>query len=97
MKAGLKLDTAQTTIYTVPQNATEALVFNIVNTDTTNTVSVTLLVSDDGTTWHEIFLADLQPKSTVQITNIVLNAGDQIAGFASIAGVVSVVITGVRR
>lgn len=98
MKAGAKLGTTQSTLYTVPTGTVEALTFNIANTDANNTVEVTLLASSDGgTTWHEFFKADVQPKSTVQITGNVFDGDDQIAGVAGTANVVSVVITGVGR
>ncbi len=98
MKAAAKLTTTQTTLYTVPTGATEALSVNLVNTDAANPVTVTLLASNDGgTTWYELFKAELQPNSTVQLTGLVLDGEDQIAGTASVDNVVSVVITGVAR
>ena len=98
MKALAKLTTTQATLYTIPTGSTEALSVNLVNTDVTNAVTVTLLASNDGgTTWYELFQAELQPNSTVQLTGLVLDGGDQIAGTASLDNVVSVVITGVAR
>ena len=98
MKAVTKLGTAQTTIYTVPTGNTEALTITLVNTDPSNTIEATLLVSNDGgTTWYELFKSDLQPKSAVQLTGLVFDGDDQIAGVASVANVISAVVTGVGR
>lgn len=95
MKAGAKLTTTQTDIYTANQK--EAVSIFVVNTDASNSVNVTLLISGDGgATYHEFFKAPLNPNSSVQLTGIALDQNDIIAGVGDVAGVVSVVITGME-
>ena len=91
MKAGVKLSATENTIYTAT-SAKEAISVFIVNTDKSNPADVTLKISG-----AEFFAGEVRPNTTVQITGIILDSGDVISGFASIANAVSVVVLGVER
>lgn len=96
MKAGGKLGTTQSTIYTA--NRKMAVSIFLVNTASIDSgiVANVVLYMGDGTNWYEFFKAPINPSSTVQLTGIALDANDSIAGVCDIANTVSVVITGME-
>ena len=85
------LTTTEQTIYTVPEGKRASVAIVLCNSSD-STAEVTVKVSGD-----ELLIVELQPKETIQFTQLVLDAEDTVSASASIDNTVKLFVSGVEE